>query len=46
MLQATPVATLQRLLEPGDVVLVEGSSHVSTAIKYLTPYSWSHAARA
>ena len=40
-------ADLQRLqtcLRPGDVVLVEGHSRVSTAIKYLTQSTWSHAA--
>lgn len=31
-------------LEPGDVLLVEGSSRVSTVIKYLTQSTWSHAA--
>lgn len=31
-------------LRPGDVLLVEGSSRVSTVIKYLTQSSWSHAA--
>jgi len=31
-------------LRPGDVVLVEGNSSISTAIKYLTQSSWSHAA--
>ncbi|MGM1053283.1 MAG: lipo-like protein [Pseudomonadota bacterium] len=31
-------------LEPGDVLLVEGSSRLSTVIKYLTQSSWSHAA--
>jgi len=34
------VATLQ----PGDVLLVDGSSRVSGVIKYLTQSSWSHAA--
>lgn len=32
------------LLQPGDVLLVEGNSRVSTAIKYLTQSTWSHAA--
>ena len=41
--QATPLEVLQQLLEPGDVVLVEGNSRFSTAIKYLTQSSWSHA---
>jgi len=29
---------------PGDVLLVEGNSRISTAIKYLTQSTWSHAA--
>ena len=44
----TQVATssaekLEGSLRPGDVLLVEGNSRVSTAIKYLTQSSWSHA---
>ncbi len=35
---------LQRCLRQGDVLLVEGHSRVSTAIKYLTQSTWSHAA--
>ena len=31
-------------LEAGDVLLVEGTSRISSAIKYLTQSSWSHAA--
>jgi hypothetical protein len=31
-------------LRPGDVLLVEGNSHVSGVIKYLTQSTWSHAA--
>ena len=31
-----------RALRPGDIVLVEGNTRVSTAIKYLTQSSWSH----
>ena len=31
-------------LQPGDVLLVEGTSRFSTAIKYLTQSTWSHAA--
>jgi hypothetical protein len=31
-------------LRPGDVLLVEGSSRISAAIKYLTQSTWSHAA--
>lgn len=36
--------TLSRVLQPGDVLLVEGSQRVATAIKYLTQSTWSHAA--
>jgi hypothetical protein len=35
---------LQSCLRPGDVLLVEGNSRISTAIKYLTQSTWSHAA--
>lgn len=41
---ATPLGRLRAALEPGDVLLVEGTSRVSTAIKYLSQSSWSHAA--
>lgn len=34
---------LSRTLQPGDVLLVEGNTRVSTAIKYLTQSTWSHA---
>ena len=34
------VATLRK----GDVLLVEGSNRISTAVKYLTQSTWSHAA--
>jgi hypothetical protein len=45
----TQVATtspdrLAAVLEPGDVLLVEGNSRFSIAIKYLTQSTWSHAA--
>ena len=33
---------LDHSLEPGDLLLVEGNSRVSTAIKYLTQSTWSH----
>lgn len=36
--------TLHRVLEPGDILLVEGNQHISNAIKYLTQSTWSHAA--
>lgn len=35
---------LQRTLRKGDILLVEGTSHFSTSIKYLTQSTWSHAA--
>ena len=35
---------LAATLQPGDVLLVDGSSRVSGVIKYLTQSSWSHAA--
>lgn len=35
---------LQHTLQRGDVLLVEGNTRVSTAIKYLTQSTWSHAA--
>lgn len=41
---ATPPDRLLACLKPGDVLLVEGNSRVSTAIKYLTQSTWSHAA--
>ncbi len=40
---ADPVA-LRRALRLGDVLLVAGGSKLSTAIKYLTQSTWSHAA--
>src|ERR1700687_3208165 len=36
--------TLRATLKPGDVLLVEGSNHISGVIKYLTQSTWSHAA--
>jgi hypothetical protein len=40
----TNLTLLRKTLRPADVLLVEGSSRVSTAIKYLTQSTWSHAA--
>ena len=37
-------ARLAEVLRPGDVLLVDGNTRVSTAIKYLTQSTWSHAA--
>jgi hypothetical protein len=41
---AVDPALLQACLRPGDVLLVEGNSRISLAIKYLTQSTWSHAA--
>jgi hypothetical protein len=38
------VAALRKVLEPGDVLLIEGHNRVSVAIKYLTMSTWSHSA--
>jgi len=35
---------LREALRPGDVLLVEGNSHVAGVIKYLTQSTWSHSA--
>ena len=42
----TPSApeTLHRTLQPGDILLIEGTQQLSAAIKYLTQSTWSHAA--
>lgn len=37
------VEEIAAILRPGDIVLVEGNSRISVAIKYLTQSSWSHA---
>jgi hypothetical protein len=43
---ASPTRTdlLAQVLQTSDVLLVEGTSRVSSAIKYLTQSTWSHAA--
>lgn len=43
-LAVTDANALRRSLRPADVLLVEGNTRVSTAIKYLTQSTWSHAA--
>jgi len=35
---------LKAALQPGDVLLIDGTSRVSMAIKYITQSTWSHAA--
>ncbi len=42
--RASPAEALREALQPGDVLLVEGHSRISAAIKYLTQSTWSHAA--
>lgn len=39
-----PPERIRASLQPGDVVLVEGNRRISSAIKYLTQSTWSHAA--
>jgi hypothetical protein len=41
---AADLTLMSQILKPADVVLVEGKRRISTAIKYLTQSSWSHAA--
>lgn len=36
--------TLRRVLEPGDILLIEGNQRISAVIKYLTQSTWSHSA--
>ncbi len=35
---------MESVLQPADIVLVEGNQRFSTAVKYLTQSTWSHAA--
>lgn len=35
---------LEKTIRPGDVLLVEGNTRISVAIKYLTQSTWSHSA--
>jgi hypothetical protein len=39
----TAPAALAAALRPGDVLLVEGNTRISVAVKYLTQSTWSHA---
>ena len=39
----TDVRNLRKVVEPGDVLLVEGNRRISEAIKFLTQSCWSHA---
>ena len=38
------VPVLESHLQPADILLVEGDTRISTAIKYLTQSTWSHSA--
>lgn len=42
--QFLPLAELEANLQPGDILLIEGNQRISSAIKYLTQSTWSHAA--
>jgi len=44
MVATVAPARLAAALRPGDVLLVEGQSRLSIAIKFLTQSNWSHAA--
>lgn len=43
-LSTTDPSILKSVIRPGDILLVEGNQRISTAIKYLTQSTWSHAA--
>ncbi|MCK2182529.1 YiiX/YebB-like N1pC/P60 family cysteine hydrolase [Halomonas getboli] len=43
-LEPVDIERLAACLRPGDVLVVEGNTRISTAIKYLTQSTWSHAA--
>ncbi len=43
-LDSVPIEKLLPVLKTGDIILVEGNTRISVAIKYLTQSSWSHAA--
>ncbi len=42
-LDTIDIADVAAVLEKGDIVLIDGNSRISTAIKYLTQSTWSHA---
>lgn len=43
-LDTITVDQIASVLQTGDIILVEGNTRISTAIKYLTQSSWSHSA--
>jgi len=38
------IEAVATIIKPGDILLVEGNTRISTAIKYLSQSSWSHVA--
>ncbi|MEQ8953435.1 MAG: YiiX/YebB-like N1pC/P60 family cysteine hydrolase [Gammaproteobacteria bacterium] len=42
-LDTISIEEIAAIMEPGDILLVEGNTRISIAIKYLTQSSWSHA---
>ena len=42
-LDTVAIADVAMILQKGDIVLVDGNTRISTAIKYLTQSTWSHA---
>jgi len=38
------IPLLEEVMQPGDILLVEGNTRISTAIKFLTQSTWSHSA--
>lgn len=41
--QTSSIERVFAVIKPGDILLVDGNSRISTAIKYLTQSTWSHA---
>ena len=40
---SVPLEKILSAIQPGDILLVDGNSRISSAIKYLTQSTWSHA---
>ena len=40
--QTSSIENVFAVIQPGDILLVDGNSRISTAIKYLTQSTWSH----
>jgi hypothetical protein len=43
-LTPTDPAAVRACIKPGDILLIEGRTHIAGIIKYLTQSTWSHAA--